>query len=89
MHLFCEVNLFFFKRKKEKNLKSIRTDYYLIGIFVMGGWGNSTLVLSPVLKKSLRYQTENVLIIFCQQFFITVLTRLYNSKHKIAFNLVV
>ena len=42
VHKFCEV-IFFFKRKKGKKFEqsqSIRTDYYLIGIFVIGRWGN-------------------------------------------------
>ena len=64
-----ELFEFIFRQKKEKKKfeqsQSIRTDYYLIGIFVIGGWGNWTLVFSPVLIKSLSFQTENDLIIFC------------------------
>ena len=46
VHNFCEVYFFFFKRKeifflqkKGKKLEqsqSVRTDYYLVGIFVIG-----------------------------------------------------
>ena len=92
VHKFCEDNSFFFKRKKEKKFEqsqSIRTDYSLIGIFVIGGWGNLTLVFSTVLTKLLSFQTENVLTIFCQQIVIIFSTRLCNSKHKITFNLVI
>ena len=59
--------IFFFKRKKGKKFEqsqSIRTDNYLIGMFVIDGWGNWTLVFSPALTKSHSFQTENVLIIF-------------------------
>ena len=59
--------VFFFKRKKGKKFEhgqSIRTDYFLIGIFVIGGLGNLTLFFSPVFRNSHSFQTENVLIIF-------------------------
>ena len=69
--------------------QSIRRDYYLIGILVIGGWGNWTPFFSPALSNSLSLQTENVLIIFCQQIIITFSTRICNSKHKITFSLVI
>ena len=64
------VKLVFFLQTKERKGKkfeqsqSIRTDYFLIGIFVIGGLGNWTLFFSPVFSNSHSFQTENILIIF-------------------------
>ena len=59
--------IFIFKTKKGKKFEqsqSIRTDLYLIDIFVIGGWGNWALDFSFALTKPHSFQTQNVLNIF-------------------------